>query len=126
MREHKEAEDEVHAAYERFKKTRRQAKRKGTTISIDYIAGESYQMYKLFSSDHIELLGVESYWKEWYVIILHPDKNAVDGLEEDSEKEMDSGNVSLGSEVLLDLELFPLPTRARRKNVKVKGSSYRG
>lgn len=117
LREHKEADAKVHAAYKKFKKARRQAKKEGTTIPIDSIAVQSY---KLFCSDHVELFDVEGYFQGRKVVQFYPSK-AENG------KKMVDGYVYPDSEANLAnlaLESFSIPTRARRKNVKVKGLGF--
>jgi hypothetical protein len=49
----KEKVDEVNAAYISFKKARQQAKKNSKTIPIDFTVGRSY---KLYSTEHVELL----------------------------------------------------------------------
>ncbi|CAG8977074.1 hypothetical protein HYALB_00005782 [Hymenoscyphus albidus] len=115
---HKAKEAEVHAAYRGFKKARRKAKKNGSTISIDSILGQEFE---LFSSDYVEEFGMQgsrtarkrvSFYSREFI------KSGTENVEVEGKK-MVIGDVYLDSEVNTELESFPLPTRARRKNLNV-------
>lgn len=120
----KEKEEEVNAAYESFRKARRRAKKKNKTIPLDSIAGRTF---KLFSSDYAEFWNPHLLDGTKYVEFYHLDdqggfdfsRNAGKGV--GTEKRPVDGHVYFDAENGCSFGPLPLPTRARRKNVKIKG-----
>ncbi|KAH6667237.1 hypothetical protein B0J14DRAFT_603019 [Halenospora varia] len=120
----KEKEEEVNAAYKSFKKARRRAKKKDKTIPLDSIAG---QTFKLFSSDYAKFWNPHLLDGTKYVEFYHPgDQGGFDfsqsaGKQVVTEERPVDGHVYFDAETGCSFGPFPLPTRARRKDVKIKG-----
>jgi hypothetical protein len=125
MKFEKAKEEEVNAAYKSFKKARRRARKEGRTIPIDSIAEQGF---KLFSSDHVDRF-FEPYATKlvnfYYVDV--DEYNDDDEAEDEDSSQYDREQVSgmygylyFGSKVSCSFGPFRLPTRARRKDVKVK------
>lgn len=96
----KEKEAEVHAAYKKFKKARRRAKKEGTAIPLDSILGQQFQ---LFSSEHTRIPGAEHAASCRKGASFFDLGNISLGTEE-SEETMVSGQVYLDSEANSNLE----------------------
>jgi hypothetical protein len=120
----KEKEEKVNAAYKSFKKARRRAKKEGKTIPLDSIAG---QIFKLFSSDFAEFWNPLLLDGMKYVEFYHlDDPGGVDfsqnaGKQVGTEERPVEGHVYFDAETNCSFGPLSLPTRARRKDVKIKG-----
>lgn len=68
----KSKKDEVNAAYKSFKKASRRAIKKGRTISIDSIVGQSFN---LFSSDHVERFYYDTLYGSKYIDFYYLDED---------------------------------------------------
>jgi len=123
----KAKEEEVLAAYESFKKARRQARKKCGTIPIDSIANQTFQLY---SSDHVDRFYSSEFCGTIYatkrVDFYYLDEDEVKDVSRNDERQVGKnpvyGLVYFNSEASCNFGPFRLPTRARRKSVKVKRS----
>jgi hypothetical protein len=126
----KSKEDEVKAAYVKFKKARRRARKKGKTMPIDSIAGQAFE---LFSSDYIDgsdntLYGTKR--AEFYCLDeddLYEDDDieisGTNGKKVAREGKQIYGDVYFDTDANCNFGPIPVPIRARRKDVKVKSEN---
>ena len=119
----KEKEVEVNAAYKSFKKARRRAK-EDKTILLNSIAG---QTFKLFSSDYAEFWNPHLLDGTKYVEFYHLDDQGGFDFSQSAGKQVGTearpvnGHIYFNARTGCNFGPFPLPTRARRKDVDIKG-----
>lgn len=113
----KAVEDEVHAAYKSFKKSRRRAKKKGEELPLDSIIGQAYNLY---SSEYMKRFDPNSI------------QTAFNATKRISFYSLDEDPGRVNSDLYLNgslgcyLESFTPPTRGRRKDVKIRCSKEKG
>lgn len=117
----KAKEEEVNTAYTAFKKTRRQAKKKGETIPLDFVFGHRGIVYDLFSTQHVEWLFIYSMFSTQRADFYYLDECHGGPPPQDGEERSMFGMIYINAEATCEYGPIAVPTRARRKTVKVIG-----
>jgi len=113
-------EDEVNASYAAFKKARRQVKKRGETIPIDFtIPSGGTRQYQLYSSDHVRWLYDHSMYSRQRADFHYVDNPDSTPLAEVEQKPL-FANIFTDPETNCHISPMPIPTSAKDTDIKVE------